>query len=958
MIDNKGMGVIMSKILGFKIMGGLFFVYAAVGFFGVPYAITHIVPEKVFEATDGGKFSVESATFNPFIFQLDLHKLSFKTPKNGDLVSLNHFGININPLEYLWKQALVVEDVHIEEPHVSIAKDHAGQMNFGWLIKEDNTTKDESKPLSLLVKNFTLNGGVIKYSDLSEGKNYHESIDDFGFHIENIDLRDMSVSHGATRLYATINDGGFIDLKGKIDSLKPFSIHGNVAFDSGKLYTPWRYVKDKMPIEVADGKMDIRFDYSLNSNDLNVTKLSNLSAGVKNLRIIPKVKEERLFSLGSLDVTGANVWPLRKHLEVQDVRLKGIDLSASRGKDGSINWLRYMDEIKKAFPDDENDTDKTPWSYLLNSISLDEGAVHLVDETPSHSVAVNLDGVNLSVLNFTSNPRDTNKFSLSTRINEKGLLTIQGDVTREALSSNGRFTLEGIDVSVFDPYIEPSTYATIKRGVFGVSGDYSYGGEKATVHGRLELTDWVVNDSRDQSVLAGWQNIGVTPFVYAYPDNRLKINQLDVNGLYANALFDANKTLNFSTLSKPSSEAKKSEQKSGNPFGLDIVKFVVNEGSATFSDFSLPLLFKTYIHDLNGEILGISTTKDVVTYVKLSGGVDQYGMAHVGGKLNTKSPKDFTNITVNFDNLDIKQYTPYSLEFLGYKIVGGKLYLNLGYVIDKGKLNAQNKVLIKQIELGEEKAGGSPWPLRLVVALLEDSEGVIDIDLPIEGDINNPDFKYGKVVWQAIGNLFTKAVTSPFRLMGSLLGLESEDDSLSCVNFEPGEAILLPPEREKLDKLTALLQKRPKLTLKIHGGWESIEDDKALRIQKLIASIMGNREAKMSGDAMSIEYLDATAEKTLDPTELKELRNAMKAKYSEEGAYVKHYSAALIEKLITHQVIAPPELDALATARAQVVVNYLLQNPPLSGRAVVVENEKSAIDSKKLIASRLELTVQ
>jgi hypothetical protein len=186
-------------------------------------------------------------------------------------------------------------------------------------------------------------------------------------------------------------------------------------------------------------------------------------------------------------------------------------------------------------------------------------------------------------------------------------------------------------------------------------------------------------------------------------------------------------------------------------------------------------------------------------------------MAKINGKLNTKAPKDFTDIHVNFDNLNLKQYTPYSLEFLGYKIAGGKLYLNLGYVIDHGKLVGKNQVVIKQIELGEEKAGGAKWPLRLVVALLEDSDGVIDIDLPIEGDINNPDFKYGKVVWQVIGNLLTKAITSPFRLLGSLMGLDSEDDSLSSVGFEAGEAIILPPEREKLDKLTAMLIKRPKL---------------------------------------------------------------------------------------------------------------------------------------------------
>jgi len=272
---------------------------------------------------------------------------------------------------------------------------------------------------------------------------------------------------------------------------------------------------------------------------------------------------------------------------------------------------------------------------------------------------------------------------------------------------------------------------------------------------------------------------------------------------------------------------------------------------------------------------------------------------------------------------------------LGYKIKDGKLYLNLGYVIDHGKLQGKNQVIIKQIELGEEKAGGAQWPLGLVVALLEDSDGIIDIDLPIEGDINNPDFKYGKVVWQVIGNLLTKAITSPFRLLGSLMGLDSEDDSLSSVGFEAGEAIILPPQREKLDKLTAMLIKRPKLTLSVHGGWEAQADDRALRLQKLIATIMGNGTKTSAHEAMSIEYLEATAKKSLDKSTVKELRARMEEKYPNESDFVQHYSAALIEQLIEKQLIAPPELGTLAAQRAKVIVDYLHQNPALVSRVVL-----------------------
>ena len=190
------------------------------------------------------------------------------------------------------------------------------------------------------------------------------------------------------------------------------------------------------------------------------------------------------------------------------------------------------------------------------------------------------------------------------------------------------------------------------------------------------------------------------------------------------------------------------------------------------------------------------------------------------------------------------------------------------------------------------------------------------------------------------------------------MGLESEDDSLSSVGFEAGEAIILPPEPEKLDKLTAMLIKRPKLTLSVHGGWEAQADDRALRLQKLIATILGNGTKTSAHEAMSIEYLEATAKKSLDKSTVKELRARMEEKYPNESDFVQHYSAALIERLIEKQLIAPPELGILAAQRAKVIVDYLHQNPALVSRVTVGENEKSKQDDKKHISSRMELSVK
>ncbi len=1071
----------MKKGLIIKSMATGVLLYAAAGFFGVPYAIKHLLPQKVSESTQGGKFSVESVAFNPFTFHLRAGGIAFKTPRGGEFLAMKRFSLNLDPLDYLWKGEWVLKDIRLTGPDVSIRRDEAGRFNFAFLNPEGSEEEEKkgSEPLKLLIKRFVLQEGQLRYSDYAEGKAYALDVGPIGFSLESIDLRDLSAAEGKMRLYATINEGGFIDLSGKIDALSPLKIGGHVAFDSGKLYTPWRYFRDKFPIEVADGKAAFAFDYRFDSGDVNATELSNLVFDVNRLRLIPKGEKRNLLSLESLRLREGSVLPMRREFRAASLAVQGVSFSAERGAGGEIDWLHYLEEIQKAFPEDENET-KEPWQYRVEKVSVDgaggtwadrapqepyrlsvsnlrfesgavssdpqtaigfdasagaiamerlgdgaavagigavnvegvrieregrfarvdavsilspnvsltrfkdgsldlaryiapssrdqgtsgeagwgyrlgtfalkEGSVRLRDEVPSRTVGVELSGVNLSVHDLRDNPRLPITYALEGHIGAKSTFAANGEVVRSVLSSRGTFKLSRIDAALADPYLEPHTYASLRRGELSIGGEYGYSGEKAQVKGRLSLQDWVLNDVRDNSVLLGWNRIGVTPFTYAYPDNRLKINQLAIEGLYTNALIDANKVLNYSTLAKKTAAPKgEKSQNAPNPFGLEIVKLLVRNSSATFSDLSLPLPFKTYIHDLEGSVMGISTVRDVTTFVKLRGGVDQYGLAKIDGSLNTAAPKKFTDMKVAFENLDLPHYTPYSLQFLGYHIAGGKLFLDLGYKIDQGALRGENNVIIRQIELGAEKEGGSPWPMRLVVALLEDSDGIIDIDLPVQGDVNNPDFKYGKVVWQVITNLFTKAVTAPFRLLGSLLGIE--DDSLGSVDFEGGSAALLPPQREKLDKIVTLLHKRPKLSLEVYGGWDDIEDVYALKADKLVAQAQ-KRSKKLRIDALNaipLSILEDLAEESLEKKALKALEKEHEEKYSEEAAYVRHYSAALIERLVPLQPLEKGELEALAARRAETVRGYLASSEGLARRLVVKAAEKAkALDSREI----------
>jgi hypothetical protein len=169
------------------------------------------------------------------------------------------------------------------------------------------------------------------------------------------------------------------------------------------------------------------------------------------------------------------------------------------------------------------------------------------------------------------------------------------------------------------------------------------------------------------------------------------------------------------------------------------------------------------------------------------------------------------------------------MKFAGYKIAEGKISLDLKYKVRDSKLEGDNHIVIDQLKLGErvDSPDALKLPLELAIAILKDSDGRIDLGLPVSGDMNDPQFSYGAVVWKAIGNVLTKIVTAPFRALGALFGISG--DKMEAVDFDPGSAKLLPPEREKLKQVAQILAKRAQLKLTAPAQYSEAADGAALK---------------------------------------------------------------------------------------------------------------------------------
>jgi hypothetical protein len=247
---------------------------------------------------------------------------------------------------------------------------------------------------------------------------------------------------------------------------------------------------------------------------------------------------------------------------------------------------------------------------------------------------------------------------------------------------------------------------------------------------------------------------------------------------------------------------------------IAIDAIIIQDASANYADLWIQPHFAVGIQNLNGSILGLSSNPRSRAKVELKGKVDRYAPVHIWGETNPLAATTYSDIKMNFKGVELTSATPYSGHFAGYKIEKGKLSVDIDYKIENRQLTAAHKFVIDQLELGErvESPDAIHLPLKIAVALLKDRNGVIDIDLPVTGSLDDPQFKIGPLIWKAVLNLLTKIATAPFALLGHLFG---GGEQINYIDFQPGSAVLDASEHDKLVALVKALKEKDKLELDV-----------------------------------------------------------------------------------------------------------------------------------------------
>lgn len=780
----------------------------------------------------------------------------------------------------------------------------------------------------------------------------------------------------------------------------------NVALKQWKLSAQDQGFTHPLQLNIAD----INVDFAVNNPEGNWT-VKDLNTQLSQLTLKSSLFNKPVATLQKIQLNQADILLHAQQINMHSLMFAGLKTELIHSATAPLNWQQILSRPASTAPQKVNaskdKSSQADWKLALKKLAVADGQLHIEDQSTTNPVVLDIQKLSLEAQNASLDLTRPIPLKASFSIQQGGHFEAQGKVTPAPLNTDMQLKMTGVSFKPFAPYINQFALLKLNDGSTNLNGKLHLKNQSqlaVNFNGGFSVDKLALVEEANNAPFLAWEQVASDNLSLSLAPNRLHMTSLNIRQPAGKFIINADKSTNIARilrnqasgtaapavvsapapaktttlpssndLSKPRLSAPTEpvraepapvvdETAATDNFPINIESMRIDNAALEFADLSLTPQFGTEIHDLSGVINGVGTNADATAQVELDGKVDDYGAARIRGSVKPFKATQFTDLKLTFTNLEMSRLTPYSGKFAGRRIDAGKLSVDLEYKIKQRQLAGENKFVINKLKLGEkvDSADAANLPLDLAIAILEDSDGVIDLDLPITGSLDDPQFSYGSIVWKAIRNVLSKIVTAPFRALGKLFG--GDGDKLEAMQFEAGIASLSPPELEKIKTIRQALSKRQGLSLGIAPSYDAALDGRALQetaIRRQVLAEMGVELA--TGQAPGpIDLTNPKAQKAVDALHdtltKKGLLKKLASRFEDKPAG--HYEAAL-EKLISSYEIKEADLQALAVARGHAIQQALLAAGIGAERAKVDKTNAVKGDQKtKQIATKLTIEVK
>ena len=997
--------------------------YAVAGFVAIPYFIETKLASLAEEHLQRPA-RIKDFSLNPFTLRAEATDVALDDADGSPFVAFERFVVDIDSTALVSK-TLVFSELTLDRPSVDIEVLEDESFNFSDLLPEDSeeaeVEEESGEMIPMAIRKLRINEGQVFFEDRSRQSKFATKITPISLALDEFSTAtDDSAAPYAFK--AALGDGGVLDWSGDF-TLSPLSSAGSLQLEALPVKTVWSYIQDNVAFEISDGNLSVSCDYDLTtgSDDEIVVTVESGKAAIAELALGRKGADGKVISVPSFDVDGVRIGLSERKIDIANMTASGVSVEALLDPETGLNLTTLFspaaasDSAVDAAEDSaaseateppanaeaSEEADGDAFKVSIGAVSLTESKLTFTDNTAPSPAKFELAPVSIKTKQVEVPLVKPIDFEIDLTANAEAKVTIDGTMMADPFSVDLNLDLKDVPMNAFEPYLQGSTSIDIPRGLASFNGKLGYGAERKgstmDLAGALSTRNVTIRERGKSGDLITWSEIVADDLRLKLTPGSLDIGTLTLRKPTVRAALEKsgmNLSRAFSPPGKKAETADNQEAESSDPFPIKIKRVKLLEADASFTDRSISPSVAVTLDKLSGTVAGLSSAELARADVDLTGKVNKYAPFKITGKINPLSDNAFTDLIVQADNIDLTSFSPYSEKFAGYAIDKGKLHLNLGYKLSKRSLRGENDVVLDQFTLGgkTKSSDAPPLPIPLAVALLKNHKGEIDIDLPVRGNLDDPEFSYGRMIGRALINLITQVATSPFSIVGNVGGmvggmvLGEKDADFSRINFEPAGHALSEIGDTKLRALAGALGERPQLDLAVSGSASAEQDSAQLRETKLdervkelyIAELRRRRKAAPESTAEVVltdeeraELIEELYEQSFSErsrTFLKSLRAGLESGTT-DGAVAEAFArgaadgsvdedqrliAAMRARLLEQTPVTEDDLRRLATSRAETVRDRLIAEGGIDASRVFLK-EASVIESGAAGCS-LELT--
>ncbi|WP_447831220.1 DUF748 domain-containing protein [Aeromonas salmonicida] len=867
-----------------------------------------------------------------------------------------------------WRQkAIILSDATLTKPMVNLIRraDSKGEVRFNLtdalasvLTPSQTPATTSSEPPLVQIAKLAALQGHVSYQD-SRKKNSAGWIPPLTLSGLDLQLPDFSTAAKNTnhfQLTARLNKQSPLKASGQLDIMTGA---GKGQLSLGKLaLSPFEPLwAPYLKVHLVKGEASAELNYQLSQGKHGLDW--QLSKGKLTLSDwqLKQNKGAEFARFKQLALAGIALDGNKQSVRIDKIALKAPAVTATLDAAQQLDLTALLVPQPADKPSGKKPAPGNPWRWSLKETRISQGEFKLTESSSGKPLLRELSGLNLTLGTLSSQAGQRSPLTLNATLNAQSTLGFDGALTITPFALDGDIKQAGLPLKWAQPYLQDLLRITVRDGQLAsrtrlaLTTNAEGALSKLEVTGGLDIDQLFVLDRADNQRLLQIDRLELSGLHYDGISQQVKIGDILLHKPFARIEINEDGITNLQQLVLP--QAASTEPANGPVPRITIDQVRTEQGNLRFADRSLSPEFVVDIASLSGQSRHISNIPGQRSDLAFNGKVDRYAPVTIRGNTNLLIEQPVLDVAVTFSNLELTTFTPYSGTYAGYAIDKGQLSMKLNYKLQGNRLEGDNDITIKKLQLGEKikSEQAKDMPLGLAIALLSDANGVIQMNLKVKGNLDQPNFSLGNIFWDVLGNTLRKAITSPFSLLASLTGGTEDLDELP---FLLGEPALTPTLQIRLTKLAQALKERPKISMNIRGKVNFNEERPILQRQKLERAL-----TKITGMPVNLDLLEQ------DPILQAALAEAYEARFNEElgdladRLKLDEESPALRSQAVIllrdQQLITAKSLRNLAMRRAQNTKEYLVDTQGIAPeRLFVLDSQVKEADKEAKVVLTLD----